>query len=369
MSFSILIKPASSMCNLRCRYCFYADVSENRNVSSYGRMSSETAHTLIDRAFAASPSGTVSFAFQGGEPTVAGLDFFRDFTAYAQEHCPKGVTLSYSLQTNGILLDDEWCAFLKEYGFLVGLSMDGHKKEHDLCRVDANGGGTFVQVMQTVTRLRAHKVDFNILTVLTKNLARHPQQLYSFYKKHDFKFVQIIPCLDPLDGEGGDYSLTPELYASFLKTFFRIWLEEFRKGNYISVRLFDNLVRMAAGQAPEQCGMLGQCQCQFVAEADGSMYPCDFYVLDDYRMGNLTADDFAAMVQSEGIRKFLDDSESTKDDRCKDCWVRPICGGGCRRYRSFYFSKEGYCPYADFLSECARDIRWLANILRQESGI
>ncbi|MBR4888366.1 MAG: radical SAM protein, partial [Clostridia bacterium] len=247
MSFSVLIKPASAACNLRCRYCFYADVSDSRAVKNYGNMSSETAHKLIDNAFAANRGGTVSFAFQGGEPTLAGLEFFRDFTAYAAEHCPKNTTLAYSLQTNGTLLTDEWCAFLKEHGFLVGLSMDGHKKEHDFCRVDAKGSGTFTTVMETVKRLRAHKVDFNILTVLTRPLARHPQQLMAFYKKNDFKFVQIIPCLDPLEGDGGDYSLTPELYASFLKTFFRLWVEEFKKGNYISVRLFDNLVRMAAG--------------------------------------------------------------------------------------------------------------------------
>ncbi len=368
MSFSVLIKPASSACNLRCRYCFYADVSDSRAVKNYGNMTADTAHTLIDKAYAASRGGTVSFAFQGGEPTLAGLDFFKDFTTYAAGTCPKGTTLAYSIQTNGTLLTDEWCTFLKEHGFLVGLSMDGHKKEHDFCRVDAKGEGTFTTVMEAAKRLRAHKVDFNILTVLTKPLARHPQQLMAFYKKNDFKFVQIIPCLDPLENAGGDYSLTPELYASFLKTFFRLWVEEFRKGNYISVRLFDNLVRMAAGQPPEQCGMLGQCQCQFVAEADGSLYPCDFYVLDDYRLGFVQESTFEEMMKSPGMEKFLNDSKATVNPMCKDCWVQPICGGGCRRYRDFYFTKEGYCPYGDFLSACARDIRWLAKILMQESS-
>lgn len=369
MSFSLLIKPASSLCNLRCRYCFYADVSKNRENASFGCMKPEVAHTLIDRAFAASHGGTVSFAFQGGEPTVAGLDFFRDFTAYADEHCPKGTQISYTIQTNGILLDDEWCAFLKEHAFLVGLSLDGPKQEHDLCRVDAQDRGTFQTVMQTVQRLRAHHVDFNILTVLTKTLARHPQQLFSFYKKNDLRFVQIIPCLDSLEDGGGAYSLTPELYASFLKTFFRLWLDEFRRGNYISVRLFDNLVRMAAGQHPEQCGLLGQCQCQFVAEADGSLYPCDFYVLDPYRMGNVMDMPLEDMFKSEGYKAFLADNESSRNPQCETCWARPACGGGCRRYRPFYFTKEDYCPYADFLTACARDIRWLARILSQEGGI
>ena len=368
MSLSVLIKPASSACNLRCRYCFYADVSDSRAVKNYGIMSAETAHTLIDKAFAASGGGTVTFAFQGGEPTLAGLDFYKDFTAYAAAACPRGTTVNYCLQTNGILLDDPWCAFLKENAFLVGLSVDGHKKEHDFCRVDAAGEGTFTRVAEAARRLREHKVDFNILTVLTRPLARHPQQLLAFYKKNDFRFVQIIPCLDALDTTGGDYSLTPELYASFLKTFFRLWLDEFRRGNYISVRLFDNLVRMAAGQPPEQCGMLGQCQCQFVAEADGSVYPCDFYVLDKYRLGFIQESSFEELAQSPGMTKFLEDGRTGTSSLCEECWVRPICGGGCRRYRSFYFSKEGYCPYGDFLSACARDIRWLAKILLQESS-
>ena len=134
------------------------------------------------------------------------------------------------------------------------------------------------------------------------------------------------------------------------------------------MRLFDNLVRMAAGQPPEQCGMLGQCQCQFVAEADGSVYPCDFYVLDEYRLGFIQESSFEELAQSLGMTKFLEDGRTGTSSLCEECWVRPICGGGCRRYRSFYFSKEGYCPYGDFLSACARDIRWLAKILLQESS-
>lgn len=366
--FSALIKPASSLCDLRCRYCFYADVSDLRQVKSYGIMSRETAHTLIDRAYAASGnSGQVHFAFQGGEPTLAGFDFFEDFTAYAREQKPAGVSLHYSIQTNGIHLNDHWCGLFAQNGFLVGLSLDGEESLHDLNRVDAKGAGTAGQVLKAACTLKRHGVDFNILSVITAQAAKRPRQLFRFFKGHGFDFVQFIPCLAPLDhpGEQAPYSLSPRLYASFLKELFSLWLQEIQNGYYMSIRLFDNLTRMAAGLPPEMCGMLGFCQPQFVIEADGGVYPCDFYVLDEFRAGSILERPFDELAKAPPMKEFLARSGEKQNPMCATCRVRTLCGGGCFRYRDFYFSQPGYCPYQDFLTSALPGLRQAASLAFQ----
>ncbi len=367
---SLLIKPASSLCNLRCKYCFYADVSDLRSVRSFGILSNETAECVIRRAIEATGNhGRIHFAFQGGEPTLAGLSFFKNFTDRVTNLLPPGVSADYSIQTNGLLLDDEFCAFLAEHRFLVGLSVDGDREYHDACRCDASGG-TFSRVSGALNRLRVHGVEFNILTVVTAQIAAHPQKLWHFCQKNRIDYLQTIPCLPPLENpEVSDfYTLTPRKYGRFLKDFFRIWAKETDAGNYISVRLFDNYVHMAMGQVPEMCGMRGFCTAQFVIEADGSVYPCDFYVLDSLKIGNVSENSFEQMAKSEVLRDFLKKG-TEKPPICQNCRFYGICGGGCRRYRDLLLREENYCPIADFLSECAPGIKQIANkILRHEYG-
>lgn len=360
--FSLLIKPASSLCNMRCKYCFYADVSSNRSVPSYGIMSTDTAEALIDRAVtAAGDRGRIHFAFQGGEPTLAGLPFFRSFVRSVEQKLTEGQSVDYSIQTNGLTLDDEFCDFLAEKRFLVGLSLDGDREFHDSCRCDAEGG-SYLRVMKAAERMKKHRVEFNILTVLTRKIAEHPKRLWNFCIKNRFGYLQTIPCLPPLENPNPDeaYSLSPRTYGRFLKEFFRIWSEELEKGEYISVRLFDNYVRMAMGEIPEQCGMSGACSAQFVIEADGSVYPCDFYVLDPYRLGKVQDNTFEQMYRSEVMRSFMTEGLH-KPEKCVGCRFFGICNGGCRRYRDLFLSEANYCPIADFLGECAPEIKQIAN--------
>ena len=197
--FSTLIKPASSLCNMRCKYCFYADETSLRSTPCYGVMSKETSEKIIDRAYEFTQNGGVGFAFQGGEPTVAGLDYFTHFVDYAKRKRPENVKLNFSIQTNGLLIDENWCKLLAENDFLVGLSMDGPRDINDFSRIDASGEGTFDRVLKTAKLFKKHKVEFNILTVLTKQAAKHPTQLWNFYQRNGFDFAQIIPCLAPLD--------------------------------------------------------------------------------------------------------------------------------------------------------------------------
>lgn len=361
---STLIKPASSLCNMRCKYCFYADVSENRMIPSYGIMSAETSEQLIGRFFEGiTPPGEITFAFQGGEPTLAGLAYFEHFTAYAEKVNAGRFSLHYAIQTNGLILNEDWCRFFKKYHFLVGVSLDGDESRHDFCRPDAGRQGTFARIRKNIRLLERYGVDYNILSVITKQMAKHPAAQFRFYERNQFQFVQLIPCLKPLGEEkAGPFDLTPRLYAGFLKQFFSLWYEALVQGRYISVRQFDNIARMMAGFPPEQCGMLGFCSPQFVIEADGGVYPCDFYVLDKYRGGNIKTDSLESISASEPFQRFLKEQEPLPP-LCSTCPVRRLCGGGCRRYRSFYAEEAGYCPQQDFLlatgsrfSEVARRI-------------
>ncbi|HIS69793.1 MAG TPA: SPASM domain-containing protein [Candidatus Gallacutalibacter stercoravium] len=348
--FSILIKPASSLCNMRCKYCFYADVADNRQVPSYGVMQEETAKALIDRVFDyLQPPATVSFAFQGGEPTLAGLEFFRRFTEYAAQRANGRYELQYSIQTNGLLIDEDWCSLFSQYRFLVGISLDAEPSIHDFCRVDAQGKGTWNRVRQAIRLLDHAGVPYNVLSVITKQMAQHPQKVFAAYRKNNIGFVQLIPCLQPLEGgTPGPYDLTPRLYAAFLKQFFVLWYNSLRAGYYISVRQFDNLVRMLQGHPPEQCGMMGRCTPQFVVEADGGVYPCDFYVLDQYRCGNILTQDVESIARSGAMADFVQQTPPP-GPLCAACRVKGLCGGGCKRYRAFYNQEAGYCPYQDFL--------------------
>lgn len=347
---SMLIKPASASCGMRCRYCFYADVSANRKTASFGRMSEETLSSLLLRA-AESGASRLSVSFQGGEPTLAGLDFFTHFVKEAARRLP-GVAISYSIQTGGIGLDEAWVAFFKAHGFLVGLSIDGWQENHDFLRPDATGRGTYRRVRQAEARLRAAGVSYNILTVVTKQVADKADKLFREIVKNNWSFVQLIPCLAPLYGEEPQtYTLTPERYGAFLCEMFSLYVKALESDHPVSIRFFDNLLLLLQQRPAEQCGMRGRCSPQFVVEADGGVYPCDFYVLDEWRCGNVNDDTFDTLWHHPAMRRFL--SDCAPDPRCHDCPYLSFCGGACKRFRPLYLQTEGYCPYRHLLKTIA----------------
>jgi uncharacterized protein len=336
----MLIKPASGLCNMRCKYCFYADVADNREVRSYGLMSEETQKELVKKALA-SADGYCNFAFQGGEPTLAGLDFFRRQVELEQRYNFRGIRVTNSIQTNGLAIDEEWAKFLAENHFLVGLSLDGPREIHDALRTDPAGAGTFDRVMETVKLFRKHKVDFNILTVISKPVAQNAKKVYSFFRSCNFKYLQFIECLDPFDAQPREYSLTPEDYGQFLKVTFDEYYRDFQRGQYVSVRTFDNYITMLLGNPPESCGMSGVCTAYNLVEANGNVYPCDFYVLDKYLLGNIHTHSFADFAHSNIAAAFVKESLHV-DPACRRCkWYR-LCHGGCKRCREpFVEGKPG----------------------------
>ena len=363
---SLLIKPASGSCNMRCRYCFYTDEAACRAEASKGMMSSETMRVMVDRAMDYA-QGECAFTFQGGEPTLAGLDFFRALTDYVSRHPKAGaVRVRYAMQTNGLLIDEAWAQWFAENGVLVGVSLDGPKEIHDRNRVDHMGKGTFTRVMRTIELLEQHKVDYNILTVVSAANARRARQVYDFFKKQNFRYQQYIECLDPLGEEQGgqDYSLTAEKYEIFLKNLFDAWYQDMKSGRYVYNRYFENLMMLLSRQGAESCALQGFCGAQWVIEADGSTYPCDFYALDEWYLGNIHTHSFAEMEQQRAKSGFVDLSRAVPEE-CRTCPVWGLCRNGCRRNRHTKDGRNYFCSaYRNFLPYAYPRLQEILQLLR-----
>ena len=331
-NLNLLIKPASSSCNLRCRYCFYYDVADNREVKNYGIMNDDTLENMVKKVFD-DVEYSANFAFQGGEPTMAGIEFFEKFHKFVEKYNTKKIIVNFSLQTNGTLLNKKWLELFKKHNYLIGLSLDGNKEMHDTFRIDAKGEGTFSRVLKAAKMMKKAEVEFNILCVVNKLIAQNGKLVYNFFRNNGFRYYQFIPCLDSLScSEEKDYTLTAEDYGKFLDETFNLWYEDIMSGKRISVRHFDNYTKILLGEEPEACDMVGHCNMNAVLESDGSMYPCDFYVLDEFKVGNINESSFEELFKSEAEMRFLRTSLAV-DEKCKVCRYFKICRGGCRRHK------------------------------------
>lgn len=346
---SIMIKPASSLCNLNCRYCFYHDVAENREEKNLGIMESETAEKLIVSALTFADGCSVAFAFQGGEPLIAGKEYFENFVSLVNKYNKKNSEIFYSIQTNGLLVDDEWAEFFTENKFLVGLSLDGDR-EANAFRVDNSGQSRFFQTLTAAKILESKKTEFNILSVVTGVNARRIDEIYSYFKQKGFRYLQFIPCLRPFGSdEKSELYMTNEDYEYFLIHAFNAYVKDFVRNNYVSIRQFDNYVRLYLGDRAEQCGMCGHCTHQFVCEGNGNIYPCDFYCTDEWCLGNINECELEAMASSDKAMQFIKESLPVPE-KCRKCPYYGICrAGGCKRSRE----DTDYCEaYKGFFKAC-----------------
>ena len=366
---TVMIKPASGLCNMRCRYCFYADEMANREISSYGMMSPATQEAIIKRVLDAAAGGCV-FAFQGGEPTLAGLDFFRRQLELERKHNVHHVKIEHAIQTNGLLIDNDWAEFFAQNNYLVGLSLDGKKPLHDAYRVDAEGKGTHARVMRAVQILKKHNVQFNILSVLTDRGAKSVRSSYEFFSQNGLVWQQYIPCLDPLGCEPGHtpYSLSVEGFARYLRTIFDCWYKDAMNGKLRYHRYFFNLMNLMLGAPPEACDMNGICGRQYVIEADGSVYPCDFYMLDEWRLGNLLTDSFEQLDQKRRELRFVELSAEALE-HCRGCKWLSLCRGGCRRNREGLpgtpLGENYFCAaYKEFFEYAAQPLYLAARLIQ-----
>lgn len=364
-ALTLLIKPASGGCNLRCRYCFYYDITTKREQSSYGMMSESTLETIVEKALHFA-EGSCTFAFQGGEPTLCGLPFFEKLIELEKKYNVNHVQIQNTLQTNGTLIDEKWAEFFHKHNFLVGLSLDGIKPANDRYRVDMNGNGTFDRIMQTISLFRKYSVEFNILTVVHKETALKAKKIYQFYKKNKLNYLQFIACLDPLYEEPGkrEYSLLPKDYGTFLCELFDLWYDDVRRGEQPYIRQFENYLQLLIGQYPESCEQRGVCSYQHVVEADGEVYPCDFYVTDEYRLGNLL--DLSIEDIEENRKKIgFVEASFNHPEKCKTCQYFGLCRGGCRRHRMMsedhlnHFCESYQMFFAHALPRLMEIARWI----------
>jgi len=327
---SLLIKPASAVCNLDCEYCFYLDRDADPYSALPGRrMTLETLERLVDTYLFYSFPNSI-FAFQGGEPTLAGLPFFEKLVEFQQQHGRGGQSVANAMQTNAVLIDKSWCDFFRSYSWLLGVSLDGPEEINDLYRFNKERRGTWKRVIQSVELMQTNKVEFNILCVLSAANVDRPKELYKFYRKLGIDNLQFIPLAE-FDGQGNrlPYTITAEQYGRFLCEVFELWWPERRK---VRIRFFDNLAEAVAGQKPGTCTMHETCDSYVVIEYNGDVYPCDFFVESGWKLGNVNLDSWGEIARR--TRRYSFASKKTlAHPECQVCEFQAICHGGCPKFR------------------------------------
>lgn len=364
---AVMIKPASALCNVRCKYCFYADVTDNRQIKHYGKMKPSIMEKMIDQLLVGlTKQDQLDITFQGGEPTLAGLSFFQSFVEQVEKKNQEKVVVHYAIQTNGMIINNQWCQFFKKHQFLVGLSIDGYQSIHDKNRVDPKSKGTYRRVIKTKQLFDQYAISYNILCVLTNELARYPQKVYQFIKQEHIDYIQFIPCLGNLDGEKTVYELTPQRFYHFYHLLWNFWKKDYLNGTYRSIKFFDDLIHLIGEQRVTACGLIGQCQPQYIIESNGNVYPCDFYVLDQHLMGNITEMTLKEMYKGYVMKHFLTEPKKFPK-KCRECPFFRMCMGGCKRMKhSMYLDQlESYCGFQTFLTTHGQELAQICQMSYQ----
>jgi uncharacterized protein len=370
--FHLLAKPSGSTCNIDCKYCFFLS-KEALYPDERHRMSEETLEAYIRQLLESHRTPEVTVAWQGGEPTLMGVEFFRKAVALVEKYRRPEQRIEQTFQTNGIALDDEWGAFLKEHDFLVGLSVDGPQALHDAYRVTRGGQGTFDLVMKGWQVLRRHSVDFNVLCTVNAANQAHGRSVYRFFRDElQATWIQFIPIVERATPETLEianrgwsqrpkekrllYTQTGSLvtersvggrqYGQFLVDVFEEWVRH--DVGKVYVQLFDVTLEACFGQH-KLCIHAPTCGYGPALEYNGDLYACDHYVEPGYKLGNIRQTHMAALVASPAQRKFGQDKRDTLTRQCRDCEVRPLCNGGCPKER-FATSVDGE-PGQNYLCE------------------
>ncbi|MCP4641232.1 MAG: anaerobic sulfatase maturase [bacterium] len=322
--FQLLIKPVSADCNLRCEYCFYLRASELYPDERSHCMTEDVLETMVEGLLKHRFPQTV-FAWQGGEPTLAGVDFFRKAVQFQQKHGAPGQSVGNALQTNGIVLNDDWCRLFQEYKFLIGLSLDGPQEIHDRYRVNAANRGTWDRVMSAARLMGQYQVEFNILCVVNRDNVGMGADLLRWFVAQGFRFVQFIPCVE----KGHPCNVDVEVYGDFMCDMFDYWSKE--GFGRVSVRDFDAMLTTRVGQGAPMCTFADRCNHYIVIEHNGDVYPCDFFVYDEWKLGNLMEAPLESFLETEKYKQFA--YQKNKVPACRGCQYRSICYGGCQKDR------------------------------------
>jgi len=336
---AVMAKPVGSRCTMRCSYCYYLDKGRYSASPKQTRMSFALLERLIRQTIAASPGPVVSFVWHGGEPTLAGIDFYKKALELERKYLPKGWEVWNNLQTNGLMLTDAWCRFLKENRFDVGVSLDGSAQIHDRYRRLADGAGTYARVRQSIRRLRDAGVEPDLLCTVNAASAEAPLAVYDALRETGCGWVQFIPVVVRLpDGGFAPESVTPEGYGRFLTAVFDAWVS--RDLGKLDVQLFAETARVLAGGEASLCWMSPVCGNVLIAEEDGGVYSCDHFVDPAHRLGTLYDGTLAQYAGGAFQRTFGEAKRAGLTAACRRCPYLRFCNGGCPKDR-FALSEDG----------------------------
>lgn len=400
-AYHIMTKPIGPICNLDCKYCFYLEKETLYPGTSRWRMPEDVLERYIQSYIASQDVPEVSFAWQGGEPTLLGVDFFRKVVDLQKKYA-NGKRITNALQTNGTLIDDEWAGFFAENQFLIGLSMDGPRRLHDAYRVDKKGRPSFDDVMRGLRLLKKHRAEFNILCVVNRLNSLHPLEVYDFFKAEGSGFMQFIPLVERVgapdtglslaeppvyevkDGKVSlplldnhpslgtrvtPWSVEPLQYGSFLCSIFDKWVRQ--DVGSVFVQIFDVMLGLWMGLPASLCVFAETCGSAMALEHNGDLYSCDHYVYPRYKLGNIVTDSIRDLADSPFQKKFGQDKSDTLPKFCRECDVRFACNGECPKHR-FLTTPDGepglnyLCAgYKKFLHHIDNHMQRMARLLRQ----
>jgi len=375
-AFHIMAKPSGSDCNLRCDYCFFLKKDRLYPGSDF-RMSDGVHEAYVRQLLEAHNVPQVTVAWQGGEPTLMGQDFFRRSLELQNKYAKPGTRIENAFQTNGILLNHEWCRFFRENNFLIGLSLDGPGELHDLYRKDRGGHGTFDRVVNAARLLKEHKVEFNILCTVNRKNADHPLKVYHFFRDQlGAEYIQFVPIVER-DNESGfqegsvvtDRSVKPDQWGRFLVGIFDEWVR--RDVGRTFVLNFDGALAGWLGMAGTVCIFGPTCGLGMALEHNGDLYSCDHFVEPNHYLGNIMKTPMTELVVSGRQLKFGRDKKDTLTRYCRECEFLSICNGECPKNR-FVETPDGepglnyLCEgYKTFFNHAARPMRIMATLIRK----
>jgi uncharacterized protein len=332
--FQIFVKPAGAACNLDCQYCYYREKTSLYPDASSFRMSEDLLGEYIVQHIEAASGTDVNFSWHGGEPTALGLDFFRKAVSLQQKLKPAGWSIRNGIQTNGFLLDEEWCRFFAAEGFSVGLSLDGPAELHDPYRVTKGGKPSHAQAMRAYELLRAQNIHTDILCVVHNLNVLHPLTVYRFFRKIGVRYLGFLPAVEraPEKANGvGEHTPSAEDYGSFLCKVFDEW--HARDVGRIMVQSFDEAARPALGLEHSLCVFRETCGQIPVLEHNGDFFPCDHFVDHEHRLGNIRETPLDQLLDSQEQQRFGAAKRDALPRYCRDCEVLDMCNGGCPKYR------------------------------------
>jgi uncharacterized protein len=385
-AFQAMAKPIGSACNLNCTYCYYLEKSKLYRGSSNHKMSDELLERFVKQYIQVQEVPVIQFVWQGGEPTLMGLDFYKKAVELQKKYA-NGKKIENSFQTNGTLINDEWCHFFKQNNFLIGISIDGPEKIHNLHRIFNTGKPSFADVMKGIDFLRKHKVDFNTLTVVHRHNSRFPIDIYRFLKEIGSTYLQFIPIIErkrtnssdtglnlmlpqELDGEVTDWSVIPEDYAYFLIKIFNEWVRK-DVGKYFVLQ-FDATLANWVGESSGICVFSETCGDAVVLEHNGDVYSCDHFVYPVYKLGNINEKTFFGLMKSEEQFQFSRKKLYSLPQQCLSCEYRFACHGECPKHR-FINTTDGepglnyLCPaYKKFFAHVHPFMQFMAEELNHK---